>query len=378
MEKRVFSIALTLLSLYIIFSVAKHMSTNNVQFNFAENNLESVMESGFPMPERVREFYGAVNKILTPYEVADNGGAIVKDADGYLLPINLNTDFDVEMAVNKLVELENYCNDQGIKFSYVSYPSKCDASDYADGYGIQSNSEEIREELLSGLDDNDIHVLNVRDMLEAKGLSRKDIFYKTDHHWNTRSGLFAAHAIAEYLEDEFGISTQPEKLDPKLFTYVEYPKSWFGETGRLLSKTWVGSLDDFTLITPNYDTSLQYTVFNDFNREGDFSILFDGGLYETEFDLYTTSLHYSYMPRAYYNNVIVLNKNIECGAKVLIIKDSFTIAVAPFLSLACEKLNMWDMRKHEGSIYNYIKENDFDVVMVAYTDFFSNDMYEFN
>ena len=53
------------------------------------------------------------------------------------------------------------------------------------------------------------------------------------------------------------------------------------------------------------------------------------------------------------------------------------MVVVPFLSLGCGEVNMWDMRDNEASLYEYIKNNDFDMVLVAYTDFFRNDMYAF-
>ncbi len=377
MEKKLFSILFICICIYVMLSVAKYKKDNDVFYKFEENNVESVIEAGFPNADKIKELYGSINSVLSPTELTSTGGITIKDEDGFLMVMNEYTTFDVDLAVSKISELNDFCNKKDIPFAYVSYPSKMESEDYDVIYGIETNSEEIRNHLLDGLKENNVRVFNIRSLFENEGFSPKDIFYKTDHHWNTRAGLFSAKAIAEYMENVFGIKTYPDNLDSSLFTYTDYPHSWFGEAGRACSIAWVGNLDDFTYIKPEYPTSFSYTVPGKFEREGDFSILANESLYGTDYNLYTTSLHYSYMPEAE-SNTIVINKNLSEGAKVLIVKDSFTIVVAPFLSLACGEVNMWDMRRNEESLYDYIEENDFDAVLVAYTDIYRNDMYDFN
>lgn len=376
MEKRVFLGIFSILSIYVMFGVAYHNRANIVKLGFKGKNLEPIMEEGFPAAGFYKEYYGAVNAVILPNEIVQNGSCVIKDGDGYLLPLEVADDFNVKKAIAGLVGLRNFCEERGAAFSYISYPSKSGNVNYAYEYGVESDCEETRKSLLAGLDENQIKVLNVREMLEGEGFTRQDIFYKTDHHWNTQSGLYAAGAVAEWLSTEFGIMTLPDMLDTDLFTYKEYSESWLGETGRKYSKKWVGRLDDFILIEPRYETLFEYKVPGVFDKTGDFSVLVNKEIYDIDFDIYSTSLHYSYMPNAG-PNTIVRNKNIENGAKVLIIKDSFSIVVAPFLSLACKEVNMWDMRNNQSSVYNYISENDFDVVLVAYTDFFKDYMYSF-
>ena len=71
------------------------------------------------------------------------------------------------------------------------------------------------------------------------------------------------------------------------------------------------------------------------------------------------------------------NNNVE-GKKILIIKDSFSVVVIPFLSLATSDVVVWDMRTTSEGLYNFIEQNDFDVVLLAYTDFWRADMYKFS
>ena len=52
--------------------------------------------------------------------------------------------------------------------------------------------------------------------------------------------------------------------------------------------------------------------------------------------------------------------------------------VFPFLALTCASVTYWDMRGNDYSLYDEIQKNEYDVVLVAYTDFWNSDMYDFN
>ena len=75
----------------------------------------------------------------------------------------------------------------------------------------------------------------------------------------------------------------------------------------------------------------------------------------------------------YHNNLADEN-----GKKILLIKDSFSVVVIPFLILETSDITVWDMRSNKDGLYQYIRDNDFDVVLLAYTDFWRDDMWNFN
>lgn len=377
MEKKIYLIIYLLISTVIFISTVRYCSINNIPLNSTTISMESTMESAFPGKEVIKEFYGAVNRVVSPYEIAEGSGANVKDTDGFLQPVGI-VSYDITEAANKISELKKICSEEGIPFAYISYPSKNSSYDVTQLYGIDSNAEEIRTNFLELLKQNDINILNIETIFEENEYTSKEIFYKTDHHWTTSAGLFTAREISKYLKEDFGLYSKPEMLNEDLFSYTNYENCWFGETGRKYSQTWVGALDDFTVIKPTYEASLEY-IIPDSNIDivGDFSILINDSLYNTEYDLYNTSLHYTYMPGAGLVTKIHNNNNLD-GPRVLIIKDSFSVVVVPFLSLACKEIAWWDMRGNENSLYEYIQNNNFDIVLLAYTDFWRSDMYNFN
>lgn len=347
----------------------------DIQRKLSVDKIESVIEDSFPLKENMREFYGTVNKILNPYEISKNGGSTVRDLDGFLQPITMNS-FDIIEAGRGIVELRDTCEKDNIDFLYVSYPSKNSSLVSKEYYGIDTNAKEMRINFLEGLDKNGVDILNIGQLMEAKGYTTKDLFYKTDHHWKTEAGLFAAREISKYLQYNFGYNMNSGMLKNELFSYRKYEECWLGETGRKCSKTWTGSLDDFTEITPVYNTFLEYSSNGKNSVKGDFHILLDENAYKEKGDLYNTNMHYTYMNGAG-NIAEIRNLNNTDGPKILLIKDSFSVVVMPFLSLTCQDIVWWDMRENDNSLYDYIQENDFDIVLLAYTDFWRSDLYYF-
>lgn len=374
MHKKIFAACFILLCSVVFFESARAFQKSETNI-FAVEDKESALENVFPFKDSVREIYGMSNQLLSPNEVAKSSGSIiVKDEDGFLQAIGVSS-FDIDIAKQKLSKLQQVCQESGAEFVYVSYPSKANPDD-SKLYGIDTNKLENREELLAYAEEQGINYLNVGALFASDGYTTKDLFYKTDHHWKSTAGLYAARAIANHLNDTLGYSLRADLLKEDQFSFTTYENLWFGETGRALSLRYVDALDDFTQIKPNYDTSIRIQQANGDCTEGDFSIMIDDSKYSGEnVNLYSYSAHYSYensiyLPTHYHNN------NVK-GPKILLIKDSYSVVVVPFLSLATADLIVWDIRSVRDSLYDYIRQNDFDAVLLAYTDFWSDYMWEF-
>lgn len=378
MQKKIFSLFYITVSVVMAAGISVLMlKEHSIRvINDGTTKLESAIERVFPLKSGMRELYGSVNRLISPNEIVNARDVIVKDGDGFLEPISYS-DYDTGEAARNITELADVCNNAGAEFVYVSYPSKTNAQTTAARYGIETNGEEMRHGFLDALQKNGIKVLDVRCLLEGDGYTPKDVFYKTDHHWKTFAGLYAAKEITEYLNDSFAYGLDTGLLDEEKFSFTTYEDLWLGETGCSVSKTWTGALDDFTEIKPLYETSFSVGKYgNDEKENGDFSILIDRSGYEGKNDLYNYSAHYSYTKGA--NSLTHTHncKNVN-GEKILIIKDSFSIVVIPFLALPITDIVAWDMRDNPDGLYDFIRQNDFDAVLLAYTDFWRADMYDF-
>ena len=378
--KKIFSVFGIIVCMLAFVNSLRHWSPNSIFSKLTSlKRLESAMTQSFPGKKYFREFYGACNLLLSPHVFAlNNNTIIVKDKDGFMEPFHM-TAYNISEAEEKLLELSTVCKEAGSHFAYISFPSKSDSRTLFSTYGVDTNSEEVRKDFLQRLSSHNIPLLNVRHQLEADGYNKKDYFYKTDHHWTVPAGLYSARLIANFLNDSFGYSLRSDLLDTSLFTFQVYKNIWLGETGRKASLTWAGTLDDFTEVFPNYNTHLQTgTYFGSYDKKGSFSMFIDKSGYNGKTDKYTYSAHYSYRKNIE-PPVWIHNDDVE-GKKILLVIDSFSVAVIPFLSLTTSDIAVWDIRKPKtkNGLYQFIRDNHFDVVLVEYTDFWSKKMYSFN
>lgn len=377
MSVRIYAVLFSCIVLIFLLGYLIYAHKNGTRLYTAD---ETQLEGYTLFSTRLKELYGAVNLVISPNEINSNGAPIIRAKNGFLGgSYGISTNFDPVWAADKVSELEKICRENGTDFLYVHFPSKMRTDiDVKETYGIDSDSYEARNLFLDRLQENKVNELDISSLMKRDGIKEEDwdsVFYKTDHHWNTRSGLYAAGKIADYIDKNTTLNVKPDMLEPDKFRYKAYKNSWLGETGRACSATWSRELDDFTEILPKYKTSITCGYRGtDQSQTGDFGIMVNVEEYKHLPDIYDPlTLHYTY---CYSGDVIKNNLNPH-GTSILIIKDSFTMVVAPFLSLATGKVTLWDMRSTPDGLYDYIKNNHFDMVIVEYTDWFGNHMYDF-
>ena len=109
------------------------------------------------------------------------------------------------------------------------------------------------------------------------------------------------------------------------------------------------------------------------DSQGDFSILYNQK--ELQYgDYYHSSAYaaYNYGDRPC---VIINNELADNDRHVLLIKDSFGDAFAPFLALEVRRLDILDLRYFTGSVQSFIEQHHPDVVLVLYYNAeYSNEM----
>ena len=69
---------------------------------------------------------------------------------------------------------------------------------------------------------------------------------------------------------------------------------------------------------------------------------------------------------AYGDKPLIQIKNSACteGKKILIVKDSFADAVTPYIAANCSQVDVADLRQFNGSIKNFILQNQYNIVIV--------------
>lgn len=330
---------------------------SEVLTNHAE--LERWMQEHFPGRIGWFELFGLSNKSIGKKVILIDGNPVIQLENNSLVSVGKESDMNYQL--HEMCKLADICDELNVDLLYVNYPGKLRNKDDVEELGYHSYSNYNARYLLGNMEAYGITTLDMREELNKKA-DYYSWFYKTDHHWTTKAGLLAAQKIAEKLNKDFEYQIDKTLLCEAQFSYEYYSQCWLGETGRRLSKTYSG-LDDFTVIRPKYSTSFTYDEL-----KGDFSVLMNENIYKNQNDLYTTSWHYSYLPLGM-DAISIHNNNVINGKKILMIKDSYSVVVAPFLALACEEIYFWDVRYlHDLSVMDFVRNNNFDCILVCYVD----------
>ena len=173
------------------------------------------------------------------------------------------------------------------------------------------------------------------------------IFYRTDHHWTTLGAFYGANALLEVLGKE------PLKEDN--FT-VEMAADSFN--GTLYSQSGIHWLEPDTMEFWVEDAGLNVTSWRNGTPE-------PGSLYDRSYlekkDKYSAFLGGN-QPLC-----VIKNDNVTDGSKLLLVRDSYSDALAPFLAQRFSEVHLLDLRYYRASTVQYAEENGIDAICVLYS-----------
>lgn len=322
-----------------------------------------------PHEEELIDLSGIIMRAanVRSYYNGDFGINVTKDK--YVVGQYDETSTDYE--ISQMLYLKEYLNERGINLLYVNEPTKyIDDDVYRLDFGKESYINRNADLFLARLKDAGIEYVDLRDNIIEEGLNSFDFFYRTDHHWTVPASKWAAEIIAGKLNSDFGYDIDLSLYDDNKFNYTEYRECWLGEQGQKLSRTYVG-LDDFTLITPAYDTSFSRIIDDKAAEEGDFNLFIGYSMYEDSYDAEGNltlsrdkSWHYSYNDNGY-----IQNNNGDYG-NVLILGDSYERTLIPFLALGIRNIYKVEPRYMDsGELLDVIDSGNYDTVILTYAQF---------
>lgn len=172
---------------------------------------------------------------------------------------------------------------------------------------------------------------------------REQLFYRTDHHWTSQGAYYGYGALMEAMGE------QPEPLGtPETVSDDFY--------GTLYSTSGVHWLEPDTI--ERYVSGEGVTVEN--TEKGE-----THGLYVDSFlgekDKYASFLG---------GNTplyIVRNRSATSSEKLLVVRDSYSDSMAPFLSQYFAEIHLIDLRYYRTSVAEYAQENGMDRIFVCYS-----------
>ena len=140
------------------------------------------------------------------------------DPMGDAINVNLYSQKQLEEFARSIMAIKNWLKDRGIEYIYVIAPSKHTIyfekmPVYIKKYGDISATDQLTEYLLKH---TDVRVLDLRQALIEKKNS-KQLFYKTDTHWNHNGANVAQYEIMKEIESIF-----PGKIKSSILKDNEY------------------------------------------------------------------------------------------------------------------------------------------------------------
>lgn len=332
------------------------------------NEVSENINDLLPYQENYINLSGALMRITGVRDYYNLEYGINVTTNNYVISKVKQTSTDYE--VSQMIQLKKYLDEQGIRLLYVNEPAKyIDDDIFRNEFGAESYLNRNADLFLRRLGEAEIDYIDLRDNIREEGLNCYDLFYRTDHHWKVPAAKWAAGIIAEKLNDNYGYDIDLNLYADENFNYVEYENCWLGEQGRLLAESYIGK-DDYTLVTPAYDTSFSRWL-NEEYTEGNFDIFIDYSVYSDSYDVdgkfepaKLKRWHYSYSGEGY-----IQNNNVDFG-NVLFLGDSYEVTLIPFMSLGIRNVYKIVPRSMSSAdIQAVIESGDYDTVIVAYAQF---------
>ena len=180
-----------------------------------------------------------------------------------------------------------------------------------------------------------------------KDHAQEQIFYRTDHHWTTLGAFYGANALLETMGKE------PLRMED--FTPETASDAFFGT---LYSQSGIHWLDPDTLEFWAPEEGLTVTSWRTGKAEP--GMLYDRSYLEVK-DKYSAFLGGN-QPLC-----VIRNENCPDGGKLLLIRDSYSDALAPFLAQRFSEVHLLDLRYYRAPASQYAAENGIDDICVLYS-----------
>ena len=277
----------------------------------------------------------------------------------------LRQDEVLSETVYDLVELNAYCESQGIPMVFVyAHTSLYGDSQELLPVGALDYNNETADKALAILREGGVDVLDSREFLRDYPL--EDIIYYTDFHWTVPAAREAAEQVGAWLNAN-GVPADESVLAEDMYEKRVEENIFFGRLGQRIGTKNIAP-EDFALLIPEFSSYIKVT-----HREGEEEEVREGAFEQAVMRVdeamrrndegYSANCYYAYGPHAWeseYENASAPD------SRVLVLKDSYGTPVAAFLSNAVGGLLATDQRKTTLSAEDYVAQYQPDAVVVVY------------
>ena len=176
-------------------------------------------------------------------------------------------------------------------------------------------------------------------------LTGDDAFYRTDHHWS----MFGAFQGYEALTQAMGTDTVTPAGEP-----TQVSDGFYGTTYSSSGAGWVQPDEMYTWVDPDGIAVTAYPA-----GQPEPGVLYDQSFLEKK-DKYSMYLGGN-------KPLAVLENPQAQGGKLLVLRDSYSDTLAPFLAQSWQQVHLFDVRYNLTSVKEYVEEHEIDQVLVLYS-----------
>lgn len=278
---------------------------------------------------------------------------------------------------NEITNINNFAvwlQENDIDYIYVNVPSPVDPEEEDDiikeGYDVHSN--EMADELLAGLEKAGTKYLDIRDCMKEQGMSYTDSFFRDEHHWLPQTGLWAAGEISKYINEYENLVTDDIIFDIDEYDIKTSDKKCLRGYGKIVTSVYADETS-IDLLYPKFNTDIRKMIpSNGMDITGSFvEVMYSMWAYPT----YNVYNHGIGDLKKYEN----MRDNVA-DTKILLLTDSYSDVVSPFLACAYSNIDEIDLRIFNGSLQAYIEKNRPDIVISITSCYDINvapDLFEF-
>ena len=366
-------------SAWNIYSQLPRFSQNLAAVSFknirkAGSELKKLAEEHFIGKYAAWEAHAAIQEALGKTEV--NDFTVVKAENGRLYqgglyPIKID---NARILAGVIADFTEAAEEKGMRVLYLNPPDSVlknappQPSDlpYRD-YNIASDA------LLYTLRERGVPCLDARYSFIESGFPPAAISHPTSLQLSGEAGFALFSYLVASFERQFSLSLDPNHFyrNPDNYIWEAHRAFFIGELGKRSGPAFSG-LDDYTTITPAFETDFVYEATDMFenviNTEGEA----EETLLNPDALVYYDNL-YLFYPQSYYRltNTVssrISNQRRHDGPRLLIVHDYYTAEVITLLAPLFAGIHTLAYQENFSvNVLDYIEENYFDYVLIAFS-----------
>nr|WP_303252727.1 DHHW family protein [uncultured Ruminococcus sp.] len=353
----VFLIFIYGMALWFLFSPKTDYSSSEKRYlqKFPDANVEKVLSGDFgsefetffadQFPQR--NTWVGLNAYTALAEGNNGASGVYNCKNGYLINKPVSTDNNLDKNVGAVVD---FAKSIDAPTTVMLVPSTgYIADDVLPTFHDKYNDDEDISKISSTLSKEKIGFVDLRERFKSEYKNGSQLYYKTDHHWTTKGAYTGYQELCKAL----GVTP----IDDSTLKKDSYP-DFYGTTYSS-SGFWLTPPDNIEIWSnpKNSDKNISVKITEGANVKTSGSMYFTDHLKED--DKYPVFIDGNHALTE------ITNTNAKNGT-ILLIKDSFSHSLAPFLAENYSKVVLVDLRYYKESVSQLVSTYNPEQVVVLY------------